>query len=1767
MKFLKKYLHQSGFLGRCSFIALLLLFTAKASGQSPVILVQPQTQYACGQDSVVMSVTAAMPGTTLLLPWQEDFEGIGSIMSFSSATSSINGLPEWEYDKTNNGRLRFNAGTGFYHGGTHGGGHAATLDADPAGTSRNDMILTLDLSKYQSANDIELSFWFMDHADENSALDRVHIRGNNAASWIHAYSFNPHTKINGQWNHVQGIDIDQLLSTNAQSPGTTFQIKFVQYDDSSAILTDHYDGITIDDILIKGSFPFTYQWMKNGVDIPGATDSIYIINPATASDSGDVYRCRIRNVSDSITSNPASLHVSVIHPTANFTINNASQCFQNNSFVFTNQSAVNGLGLNYYWDFGDGNNATTVSPVYSYNTTAGVLDVKLIAETNRGCRDSVTKSISIFPSPYASFNVNDSSQCFTGNNFVFTNTTSIVNYFGTDTFNVSWNFGDATSSLLYEPTHSYSSVDSYQVTMIAVSDKGCRDTARTYMYVNYEPNAGFNINDNSQCYNGNYFLFNSTSSITGSDTLTNAWYFGDGNSTINTGDTSYTYTYADTFTVKLVTTSEKGCADSISKTLYVHPSPVTQFTINDTTQCLDGNSYVFTNTTNTSATSMNFLWNFGDGNTSLAPLTDTHSYINSNNYVVTLIATTDQFCRDTLKKNVYVHPMPSVDFDINDSTQCKSGNLFVFSKNINISSGTYNHIWYFGDLTQSNLDTPSHVYANYNTYLVELKATSNLGCVSRKKKNVHVWPSPEVDFSINNNKQCQRYNHFVFNNLTDSSGCDSVFYTWDFGDFMVSGNVSDSHAYSTSDTFDVKLIGISCRGCTDTMEKKAYVFPNPIGNIGINDTSQCLGSNSFMFTDNSSISTGSYTRKWFFGDASSDTASNPVKNYVYADTFLVQMRLTSDLNCYDTQYQWVYVNPEPNLNFLINNNIQCYNENYFEFYNNSSLQYGTQTYTYDFGDFINSTVDSPSHIYSYPDTFLVSLTAVTNMGCSDTLTKTVYVLPSPTSNFSINDQTQCFNENAFQFTNTSTFPGGGLNYVWRMGDATNLLQEHVNHTYLSDDTFQVRLISISPDGCPDTLIKSVYVHPSPQMSFSINDTGQCFRSHSFIFTNNSLINSGTFTRQWYFGDGNTSLISDPSHSYSNTGNYTVRLIGTSNLGCKDTSLRQISVFPMPSAAYTINNDKQCLNENKFNFTNNSSISTGTFDNRWFFGDGKTSLLENPSHTFAADGNFNIRLLLISDKGCRDSITKSVSVYPSPATMFYTGDSIQCFNGHEFFFTNASAISAGALTYQWNFGDGKTDITSNPSHKYTSDGTYQVRLISTSVNTCRDTLFKTVSVFPSPVAIYSVNNNSQCLEGNSFIFTNNSNISSGNISYLWEYGDGNTSSQANPTYSYIVSGFYTVKLTATSNRGCKDSSFIAVSVNPMPTAAFNHSVVCINDPVIFTDNSTIGLPDNIVSWNWDFDDGGTSILPNPTHIYNSSGTYTVRFVVSSNNGCHDEATQSFKVNDDLDANEIARATVVGEYVLVQWHPIDQGTPMSYTMERSINGGPFSFYRTFDSTVTQFTDKSVKVHHEYYQYRMQLLDSCKHYSPYSNLGSSILLKIDNTSDHPLLTWTPYRQWPMGIDSYLVQYYNEEEDTYSVRRVFADTATRFLDTEILPNQTEMCYRIAAFARGSNNYSVSNEICIPLDFKIWIPNAFTPNDDGNNDVFKIKARNIREYSISIFDTWGRNVFSSTDIDNSWDGNYEGKPCPEGVYIFVLKARGTKTQSERHDGSLLLIR
>ncbi|MEL6805012.1 MAG: PKD domain-containing protein, partial [Bacteroidota bacterium] len=361
-------------------------------------------------------------------------------------------------------------------------------------------------------------------------------------------------------------------------------------------------------------------------------------------------------------------------------------------------------------------------------------------------------------------------------------------------------------------------------------------------------------------------------------------------------------------------------------------------------------------------------------------------------------------------------------------------------------------------------------------------------------------------------------------------------------------------------------------------------------------------------------------------------------------------------------------------------------------------------------------------------------------------------------------------------------------------------------------------------------------------------------------------------------------------------------MATDTYGCSDSVVQTIQVFENPIAAFVADDSVGC-SPKTVNFLDQSQPQNAPITSwNWSFGDGNVSLQQFPSNTYAADGNYTVSLQIQDANGCADTLTKTQYIRLSHPVADFDKSTNQVCPGTIVSFVDSSIPDTTIVSWAWDFGDGETSTLQNPDHFYTVGGTYNVRLTVTNVLGCSNTITKAnfVEILEPPTTQFAPSG----LEGCAPFALSFQDQSTGNsapvVSWAWDFGDGNTDNAQDPSHVFVNPGVYTVVLTTTDNNGCSSTHTQDITVLALPNANFFSvdTLGCAPHDASFTDLST--GPQPIITWDWDFGDGGSSLAANPTYTYLNDGDYDVRLVVTDNKGCQDTLirTEYIRLNNPV-----------------------------------------------------------------------------------------------------------------------------------------------------------------------------------------------------------------------------------------------------------------------------
>ena len=341
-------------------------------------------------------------------------------------------------------------------------------------------------------------------------------------------------------------------------------------------------------------------------------------------------------------------------------------------------------------------------------------------------------------------------------------------------------------------------------------------------------------------------------------------------------------------------------------------------------------------------------------------------------------------------------------------------------------------------------------------------------------------------------------------------------------------------------------------------------------------------------------------------------------------------------------------------------------------------------------------------------------------------------------------------------------------FFWDFGDGNTSTQPNPNHVYANPGQYTVCLTVTDSCGT-DSTCQTINVCPTPSSTFSSQGN---LLNYNFAADSNSTATSWL----WDFGDGNTSTQQNPNHAYAQPGTYTVCLTSTNACGTDSSCTTVTVVCPVPQAAFS-----ESSNELSYTFSDQSANAPTSW--LWDFGDGNVSTMQNPMHTYAAPGTYNVCLTVTSSCGTDSSCTSITATCTAPNADFSE-------TALNLIVQFGDLSTQGATSWLWDFGDGNTSTLQSPSHTYAAPGTYTVCLTATSI--CgSDSICQSVTVScPTPLADFS-----SVITGAAVDFTDLS--TQGATAWLWDFGDGNTSTSQNPMHTYGADGTYLACLIASS----------------------------------------------------------------------------------------------------------------------------------------------------------------------------------------------------------------------------------------------------------------------------------------------------------------------------------------------------------------------------------
>ncbi|OFX45349.1 MAG: hypothetical protein A2046_00045, partial [Bacteroidetes bacterium GWA2_30_7] len=1007
------------------------------------------------------------------------------------------------------------------------------------------------------------------------------------------------------------------------------------------------------------------------------------------------------------------------------------------------------------------------------------------------------------------------------------------------------------------------------------------------------------------------------------------WIFGNGNSasTGNQISPDATYIIPDSYTVTLIV-SDGTNFDTIIKTNFitVYHDPVADFT---NTTALSGCNPLNVDFQDISTSQDGVIeywsWDFYDGNNSSSQ-SPTHTYTKYGSFAVSLYVIDEHGCYNNkiIYNYVNISRTPEPNFVANDSNQCYAPVNVSFS-NISTSEGSMTFSWNFGDGSTSTLENPSHIFNDFGFYDITLLTSDENGCSSSMAKNDYILIQEAVaDFSTDKEFYCTD-EEVVFTNT--SIGCAQ--YIWDFGDSSPTDTAKNpTHFFSSWGNYNVKLISFKENSpCSDTIIKVVKVEQIEAA-FTLDPARYCELPVIVNFTD---ISINAVSWKWDMGYSSNATPSNPEritstlqnptktfnKASIYIDTLnyyfsrAVTLIATSLHGCMDTlsvdsaliiTIPKVIIKTDSATSGCIPINLN-FSDN--SFYNSSFDNLSTRLW--DFGNGNISDLQQVNQVFTDTGEYPTILTITTGMGCIHTKSIMIKAGSPQNPDFFVNINSSCASESVQFFDNSSD-----INLInswhWTFSSIDSLLSDTGRFPLINfNDTgyFNAQL-TVGFNGCKSTIFKDNIIYiKGPYAEFY--KSFDCSSPLDYFFYS-KIIDTDKWV--WDFDDGSKDSIDiNPFHTFS-SGNHNVSFsLINYTTGCSFVAdsiifvrnLKAVIVtdtlFGCPGLNVTFFGDSS-IDENIFEYPPLPHIPSYNRKYLWNYGDGSSfynygnsEFSDIPiSHTFTEKGIYHTSLTVEDINSCRVTAFKNITIY-QPEPNFSTDFDVGC-KPFSVDFNDITPFDTTIAVWNWNFGNGDTSDIQNSTSLYDEYGSYDVSLSVSNVLGCSGSISKPdfISVQTSSPSFTAVD--SSLCENDSVVFVNTTEGE--NLNYLWNFGDGNTSTEENPIYFYTDSGSYDVSLKVVDTIGC-DTTFIKYDyIKKQKSAIIDFIADTLNAdcyPLIvsFNDNSSTFYSSE---WNWDFGDEASSSLLNPIHNYSMPGQFDVKLVISTIDfGCKDSVSKT------------------------------------------------------------------------------------------------------------------------------------------------------------------------------------------------------------------------------------------------------------------------------------
>lgn len=602
-----------------------------------------------------------------------------------------------------------------------------------------------------------------------------------------------------------------------------------------------------------------------------------------------------------------------------------------------------------------------------------------------------------------------------------------------------------------------------------------------------------------------------------------------------------------------------------------------------------------------------------------------------------------------------------------------------------------------------------------------------------------------------------------------------------------------------------------------------------------------------------------------------DDVIEPIVTYSSNGTYTMSLTATDASGNISYQSKNIAVTSQnaPDITFDSQNN--CINNDVFFTSQNTSGD--ILSYLWDFDDLSTSGDQDPVHQFSNAAQFDVHLEVTAANGCKNRFSQPIKVYNPPDPSFVFPPGLLCTNNDLSFVNSTPDIFDGNLTYQWYVDGQLTSTDLDLNIRFIDTAIKTIKLKTSIP-GCSDEVTQSTpELKAGPIVDFSF--IGKC-EDDAVQFT--SDIDQSVISYDWQFSDGASSAMDDPAHIFADNGNYAVTLSVLSTNGCNNSKIKIVSIYTKPLVDFKIDPPPLSCSGSATGFTDLTvdPIDSDLQSWQWNFGDagaGNTSVLRNPSHTYANAGMYTVSLTTTTDAGCSALWEEQITVSQSPAVTI--GNSPTCVGVP----VNFSATGSDIKSYYWEMGTLYYEVA-NPVHTFNAAGNQSVKLTIQGNNNC-------ITVYNRPITVpvvlspdFSVIDN---CTGHEAVFTDITTGADPVVQRTWDFAGLGTSSGQPASFGFTSTGNKNIKLTVTTQAGCLYTKNKMISVVAPPVAAFTASPESGGTPLFvqFT-NTSVGA----TNYTWSIDEGSifTTNQVSPSYTFTQAGSFLVTLAASAPQGC-------------------------------------------------------------------------------------------------------------------------------------------------------------------------------------------------------------------------------------------------------------------------------------------